>query len=122
MIKGRKILIVDSDEEMRAALADVSRANLRGMSYVEASNGVEALDRLAEGGVAVVVTALCLDLINGAELVRAARAYDYAVDFVLVTGHPYTGPLAPDGVAVFRKPFEGAQLVEHVRALLRAVA
>lgn len=114
----RKILIADSSEDARSAVAEALRERFKGVQIVEAADGADALDRLAEGGVVVVVTALGLARIGGDELVRIAREHDYAAEFVVLTGDPF----APDlihGARVFRKPDDVLALVGHVCRLLR---
>jgi CheY-like chemotaxis protein len=64
------ILVVDDEKEARELYAGYLRS---GFEVVEASNGVEALERLHDAQVDLVITDFHMPEMNGLELIRAMR-------------------------------------------------
>lgn len=70
-----RILIVDDSSTMRRII--INTLNKIGYSdYVEASNGREAVDKLAAGSIGLVITDWNMPEMSGLELVKAVRAND----------------------------------------------
>ena len=67
----RVILVVDDSETIRKILSTTLR--LRGFHPVTASDGMEALERIAEGGVDLIITDLNMPVMDGYELTAAVR-------------------------------------------------
>src|SRR5688572_20014381 len=80
------ILVVDDDEIMLASLARM----LGGSEHsVEAyATAEEAMERVNEGGVEVVVSDIVMPTLTGLELLRQVREVDPDLPVVLVTGTP----------------------------------
>ena len=70
-----RILIVDDSSTMRRII--INTLNKIGYSdYVEASNGREAVDKLAAGSIGLVITDWNMPEMSGLDLVKAVRAND----------------------------------------------
>ena len=59
----RPILVVDDDEEMRKAIEET--LHRKGYATVSARNGKEALERIDEGGLQLVVTDVRMPVMDG---------------------------------------------------------
>lgn len=83
--QASRILVVDDD---RANLESVARIfEHEGLSTVTASNGIDALSRLREGNVSVMVSDVMMPGMDGQELLRAARLIRPEVEVVLMTAY-----------------------------------
>lgn len=88
-----------------------------GFEVISASNGEEALSRLAEGGVCAVVSDVAMPgSVNGFELARRVREECPRTGVVLVSGvmEP-TGGDVPGGVRFVPKPVKASTLLRLVR-------
>ena len=79
----RPILVVDDDEEMRKAIEET--LHRKGYATVSARNGKEALERIDEGGLQLVVTDVRMPVMDGMTLLREARTRCPRLPFLLVT-------------------------------------
>jgi CheY-like chemotaxis protein len=105
--KGR-VLIVDDDDEVRAATQDAMER--RGYEVVAVSSGAEALSFIAQDVPSIMLLDLHMDDMNGWEVLTELRANPryQAVRVVVVTGSDAS---VPPNVRVLRKPFTIAGLV-----------
>jgi CheY-like chemotaxis protein len=89
--RPRKVLIVDDFEDNRAMYAEYLRYS--GFEVIEASNGVEAIDRARDGSPDVVVMDLSLPVLDGWEATRRlkADARTRHIPVVALTGHALEG-------------------------------
>jgi CheY-like chemotaxis protein len=113
-----RVLVVDDDVDLRTALANVLR--LRGFVVEVANDGLEAIEILERGPPpAAVVADLMMPGILGNELLEyiAARTDLARIPIAVVTGSPQH---APEGVTLFRKPFNARALVEFLRSAVPA--
>lgn len=120
--RRERLLVVEDEVQVRAVVARMLRDE--GFEVLEASNGREALDRLDNGKVDLVITDVVMPLMGGAELAgELARRYpDTAV--VWMSGHPLESDLmvrvANRGQPFLQKPIEPGQLLSTIgRALQR---
>jgi len=67
----KKVLLVEDDDYVRQLVSLILRA--RGYSVVEAVNGRDALDKLTEGEVKMVITDLGMPQMDGIEFIRELR-------------------------------------------------
>lgn len=99
--RGERILVVEDDASVRAALMDV----LESLHYApySASHGREALELLeAHPDTALILSDMVMPEMGGQELFRALRARGSVVPFVMMTGHPLGGEQderLPDGLS-----------------------
>jgi two-component system cell cycle sensor histidine kinase/response regulator CckA len=114
------VLVVDDEAEVRA----FERRVLEGVGYgvLEATNGADAIDRMAGGArVDLVVADLQMPEVSGAEMVRRIRLTRPDMPVLYVTGR--IDGLMDDrslweGEAFLEKPFTMAGLREAVSLLL----
>jgi CheY-like chemotaxis protein len=117
---GATVLVVDDEPEVRA----FERRVLEGIGYgvLEATNGADAIDRMAGAArVDLVVADLQMPEVSGAEMVRRIRLTRPDMPVLYVTGR--IDGLMDDrslweGEAFLEKPFTVAGLREAVSLLL----
>ena len=114
----RPILVVDDDEEMRKAIEET--LHRKGYATVSARNGKEALERIDEGGLQLVVTDVRMPVMDGMAVLREARNRCPRLPFLLVTAFG-TVSQAVDAVKegavdYLLKPFTADILLDKVRA------
>lgn len=116
-----KILAVDDDENIRE-LVKVFLRN-EGFEVVEAKDGVDALDKLAETKVDMVILDVMMPNMDGWELCKEIRNYYEDMPILMLTAKGETAQkvkgfnLGADDYLV--KPFEPAELVVRVKSLLK---
>ncbi len=114
------VLVVDDE----LLVADILAFALEDEGYrvLRARNGAEAIQRLTEEAVALVITDYLMPAMNGIELAEAIRAAKGAdvLPVVLMSGaQAHLARRQSDlFAAVFDKPFRVAELVERIRGLI----
>lgn len=117
---GSRILIIDDEAQIRRFLGIGLRA--QGYEVVEAASGREGLERLAAGGVDLVILDLGLPDLDGLEVLRELRAWSTVPVIVLSVRSSEAEKVrlldagANDYVT---KPFGVQELSARLRALLR---
>ncbi len=117
-VETRSAILVAEDEVLiRLEIAE----QLRGAGYtvIEAANAHEALELLHHSAeVKLLVSDIQMPgSIDGVALARVVRAEFPAIKIILASGHfPAAGGAEHDGF--FRKPFDVAELVKHIRKLI----
>ena len=115
-----KILIVDDDPHMRELVTLFFRPE--GFETAEAADGVEALEVLTSFKADMVILDIMMPYMDGWELCRELRK-DYEIPLLMLTAKGETSQkikgfdLGTDDYLV--KPFEPAELVARVKALLK---
>jgi DNA-binding response OmpR family regulator len=118
---GKRILIVEDDDAIRALLLAVFRR--RGVAADTARNGVEAVQRLERCRYTVILLDLMMPLMTGYEFLEElpGLACPRPVVIVLSAGGPIRN-LDPELVAgTIRKPFDVELLVDTVTACLQSL-
>ncbi|MEX0834089.1 MAG: response regulator transcription factor [Actinomycetota bacterium] len=115
-----RVLVVDDEPQIRRAL----RTSLQANSYevVTASNGMEALEKLAEASPDIVFLDLGLPDLDGAEVIRRLRGFsEVPVIVVSVRESQADKVTALDAGAddYVTKPFAVPELLARLRAALR---
>ena len=82
------ILTIDDEENIRNGLAD--NFELEGYKVEKAANGKEGLDKIAKGGIDLVITDLRMDGIPGQEVVRRVTTEHPGIPVIVLTGHGST--------------------------------
>lgn len=115
-----RVLLVDDDTEISQFLATL--LELEGMEPVVAPSPAQALERLAEASAALVDVAM--PGMDGLELCRRMRRAGFAGPILIVSARPGADlparSLAAGATGFVRKPFDNAELVGKLRALLAA--
>ncbi len=107
-----QILVVDDDDDLRPALADVLRD--AGYTVSVAANGREAMTAMRDCAPSLILLDLMMPVMNGWE-VLAAMADDPALTAIPVCVVSAMSGSAPAGVAVLGKPVSVTALLEAVR-------
>lgn len=117
---SHRILIADDEPNHRRCLSISLR--LEGYDVVEAGDGQQALDALAEGPIDVLVCDLMMPRIDGLELARRMRfAYPNTKIILMSAYHLTRAQLERAQVGEIRflpKPYEFRQLEQHLAACL----
>ena len=112
-------LIAEDDPDMASLLAEIAAEC--GFHAGSAATGSEALQRLQQGEVDLLLTDLRLPPPDGLALLRAALRLDPELPVVLITGHATVGSTVDafrtGAFDLITKPFE----TEQVRAVLRRI-
>lgn len=121
-MKGKKILIVDDDPDIRL-LIDFHLSS-EGFEIIEASDGLEALDALKENHVDIIITDLTMPNMDGYELIKVLRESSdkSSIPILMLTGKEEER-VSRDGLTYqpddfLPKPFTKDQLKEKIIRLL----
>ena len=121
-----RILIVDDSSTMRRII--MNTLNKIGYNdYVEASTGLEAVDKLAEGSIGLVITDWNMPEMSGLDLVKAVRANDHTrhTPLLMVTTNAakeHINQAIEAGVTDYVvKPFTPDTIREKIQLALKAV-
>lgn len=82
----KHVLIVDDDPDLISFLADTMSASIEDCRISVARSGEEALERLEESPVDVLVTDLYMSGITGLALIRWVKAFHPSTRAILMTG------------------------------------
>jgi two-component system chemotaxis response regulator CheY len=125
-MKALRVLIVDDSSVMRKIVdRSLRQAGLELKEVYEASNGVEALARVQQTRVDLILTDINMPSMDGLELVRQLQAVENAqgVPIVMVTteaGESYVVQALSSGARGYiRKPFSPDQIKERIIPLLQ---
>jgi signal transduction histidine kinase/CheY-like chemotaxis protein len=112
-----KVLLVDDEEIVRTATADMLRD--LGYDVVELPSGNQALGAL-RGGIAAdaLITDYLMPGMTGAALIQEMRMAGIGVPTLLVTGYAATGEDVPPDVPRLAKPFRQADIAAQLHLLL----
>ena len=121
MIKN--VLLVDDDHEMLLALKEGFKKYRESFSIQLASDGLEAVERLKQNVVSLVVTDLKMPRMDGFELLAIIMEHYPDIPVIIITGYstPEMEHLAREGGAVgyISKPFLIENLARQIMTTLR---
>jgi two-component system chemotaxis response regulator CheY len=125
-MKALSILIVDDSSVMRKIVdRSLRQAGLEIKEVFEASNGVEALGRIQQTRVDLILSDINMPTMDGLELVRQLQSVDNAkgVPIVMITTEAGEGhvvqALSSGARGYIRKPFSSDQIKERIIPLLQ---
>ena len=119
----RKILIVDDSPTIRRMVA-ASLQVVEDISFEEAANGLEAIEKLARGRHSLMILDLNMPDMHGLDVLQFVRAQAqyHAIPIIVLTTKYDAGSrkaALDSGASIYlTKPFEPAVLRAHVSALL----
>ena len=114
-----KVLLVDDDSSVVAALSGVLRAE--GYDVIQAFNGREAIDHFCTiGGTDIALLDLCMPVRGGWETFERLTAINPLLPVIVITARPGQYPLAAAArvAALMEKPLDIPLLLETMRDLL----
>jgi signal transduction histidine kinase len=111
------VLLVDDDDAVRKGMA----ATLGGLGYrvLEAADARNALRRLGEEEVDILVTDYAMPGMTGVELIGRAREKRRDLRGLLITGYADLPPGERKDVALLHKPFSAEELGARIREILQ---
>jgi two-component system response regulator FlrC len=116
MNQPAKVLVVEDDATLRQALCDTIKFG--GYEAVEASSGVDALGKLSNHGVDIVISDVQMDHMDGRELLRKVRVTNPDLPFVIITAHGSVegavNAMREGATDYLLKPFEAEVLLDMV--------
>ena len=116
---GKRILIVDDDDAIRALLHTVLRR--RGFRVDTARNGAEAVEKLADCNYALLVLDLMMPIMNGWDVLEHLRSATLAhrpLVLVLTAGIEPRKFESDMVVGLMQKPFEVELLVDTIQGCM----
>lgn len=118
----RRLFLVDDDENLRKTLVD-QLAHYREFDITEASTACEALDKIKDAHVDLVIMDVGLPDMDGREAVKILRRDGFKAPILLLTGHDSDSDeilgLESGANDYVTKPFRFSVLLARVRAALR---
>jgi CheY-like chemotaxis protein len=118
-VRGKRILIVDDEESLRACLRMMLEWN--GHQVTQASNGAEALNLFTVGGFDLVITDFDMPVMRGDELAAAIKLLAPAQMILMITGSARARRGVENPVdALLYKPFSEPELQGALVKLLPA--
>lgn len=116
MNTAAKVLVVEDDDTLREALCDT--IEFGGYRALPAVNGIEALSRMNEELVDMVISDVQMDEMDGHRLLREVRSRQPQMPFVMITAHGSVRDAVDamrDGATDYLlKPFEAEVLLDMV--------
>ncbi len=112
-----RVLLVDDEEEFVETLGE--RLEVRGFDVTTALSGAEALERIQEREIDLVILDVQMPGLDGVEALRQIKQRKPLVEVIMLTGHG-TVQTAIDGMKLgafdfLLKPTETEELVEKIR-------
>lgn len=112
-----RVLLVDDEEEFVETLAE--RLEVRGLDVATALSGAEALERIQEREIDLVILDVQMPGLDGVEALRQIKQRKPLIEVIMLTGHG-TVQTAIDGMKLgafdfLLKPTETEELVEKIR-------
>lgn len=114
------VLIVDDEDRIRDIIKEY--LDFEGYTYDEASNGMEAIDKIKENEYSVVILDIMMPKVDGFTVVREVRKFsDVPVIMLSARGEEYDKLFGFEmGVDDYiTKPFSPKELVARVKAILK---
>jgi len=114
---ANRVLVVDDDE----AMARMIRLTLisDGYDVTTATDGIDGLEKLEQGGFALVVLDLQMPNMDGREMFKEMERRGYSIPVVILSAYGAEAAREElNAAAAVRKPFDTAVLLEVIQGLL----
>lgn len=116
-LSRRRIALVEDDEQVRAALADMLRT--AGATVIEAGDGEAGVALVANDEPDLLIVDFAMPMMSGVEVVHHVRKQRPTLPVLVITGLMDAAKLDELGeFLVLYKPFEGEELLSRVADLL----
>jgi len=123
-LKPLPVLIVEDDAALREALRDT--LELSGYHVIEASDGKDALERIEQARVGIVVTDVQMQPMDGEQLLHEVKRRYASLPVLLMTAYGEidraVAAMRAGACNYLAKPFEPDQLVSEVARWMRPAA
>lgn len=125
---NKAVWVVDDSEEMRSLYSDFLKA--MGFEVTSYSNGKDALEKLKELGdqhnIGAIVSDVCMQPINGFEVLKSIRQQDPTLPVVLMSSFPVSDTeIRKTGYAAnsfLQKPFPLNSLASVIHSAMKTAA
>ncbi len=122
-----RILLVEDEDLLREGVQEILEHN--GYTVVEASNGEQALQYIAQSRVALVISDLVMPRMSGVDFIRQVRERFPELPVIVASGSPNAvmkrmgidSIHVPGATASIMKPFKSADLLALVQRVLSEV-
>lgn len=115
---GLQVLCVDDEALIRMMVADC--IDDLGLMPLEAGSGEEALQKLDQAKVSLLITDIRMGGMSGWEVARRARARQPDLAIIYMSGYPSEGEPLDDAIYL-SKPFRPHELQDAIRKTLGCV-
>ncbi len=119
-MQGKRVLVVD-DEPAITKLVSLIIAET-GATVETASNGAEALQKIAQNKPDLLLVDLIMPVMTGEDLIQQVQGNPDTQDvkIVLLTTRPSARGYRKDAFPLIAKPFEPSEVKELVKSILKA--
>ncbi len=119
--KQRRILVVDDEQTVRDFLQRVLET--AGYTVITASNGLEALEKMSQFDIRLVLLDIMMPGLDGFEVLDHMRQYEENIPVIMLTGIQEV-PAKIDSLALgaddyITKPFSVEELLARIQVKLR---
>ncbi len=122
-MKQQHVLVVDDSATMRR-MVKISLRELKGVAFEEASNGLEAIERLALVPIDLMILDLNMPDMHGVEVLKFLRNHEnfQTIPVIILTTRgdeeSRNATFEAGASCYFTKPFEPSVLAKHAQELL----
>lgn len=117
----KTILVIEDDLDVLSIL--VKHVKLMGYEVITATDGLEGLKKLDEGGYDLVITDIVMPFVSGVGVVTAIKRINTKIPIIAVTGYgkePEALAMERKADMVLAKPVKMTILKEHIAQLLES--
>ena len=117
--RKRTILVIEDDPHVLATV--VKQLEYFGYQAITASDGMDGMKKLDEGGYDLVITDIVMPYISGVGVVTALKEKMPHIPVIAITGYgkePEAAAMEKKADVVLAKPIKMADLKAHIEALI----
>jgi DNA-binding response OmpR family regulator len=118
--KGKIILIIEDDLDVLSAF--VKHFKYLGYEVLIATDGMDGLKKIDDGGFDLVITDIVMPFVSGVGVVTTLKEKRPDVPVIAITGYgkePEAAAMEKKADLVLAKPVKMTHLIEHVRSFLK---
>ena len=114
-----KILIVEDNKDLLETISETLKDE--GYNVISALDGYEAIERVKEGGVKIIIMDLKLPRMDGMETYRAIKKIEPTAVTVMMTGYAASDmaneAISEGAYGILQKPFETDELLNMIKKI-----